>query len=150
MPDRRRDFQTRDRLTDIALGYDAFVARVSWLLRAFVALFFVAAALFTYLLAVSRDQAADARRVAAQTRALSHQIQRERARSVRATCAEQNARHDGAIATLAAIDRQLRMASPQDRAQLRAYRRFSASLIEALAPRRDCADLVTRTVGQPP
>lgn len=55
MPDRRIDEESRKRLGEIAAGYMKLDRRVIWHLRALVAVVFVSACLFTYLLARQSD-----------------------------------------------------------------------------------------------
>jgi hypothetical protein len=124
-PERRADHPTRERLEAIDRGYRVFTARLTWYLRAFVALMCVGAIAFTYLVAVNRDRATEARD-------LGRQIQLERARNIRDNCVSQNARHDNTVTVVKAnVDK-----------------RIVIALIDALAPVRDCELLVRRQVGR--
>lgn len=78
--------------------------------------------------------------------ALLGRINAERARNVRAACEGQNERHDN---TIRQLDRLIAQAPPSRRARANAGRESTVLLIEALAPRRDCAALVRASVDQP-
>jgi hypothetical protein len=67
-------------------------------------------------------------------------IQEERIGNIRDNCVETNRRHDATIAALDARFVQLAAsASAKERQQLQASRDFTVSLIDALAPKDDCA-----------
>lgn len=76
------------------------------------------------------------------------QVQQERANATRRNCVEVNGRHDN---TVRVLDRVLNRAgqdlTPAQRRDLEQSRAATILLIDALAPRRDCDDLVQRTVG---
>lgn len=141
----------RDRIDDLVRRYAALDRRVSRYLRALVVLFCVSALVFTYLLAVNADRAKEARDLARTNRVLTRQIQIERARNVRDACAQTNARHDKTIVTLdRLLKRAAKTASPERLRQMKDSRTGTVLLIEALVPKRDCAQLVRDQVGSPP
>jgi hypothetical protein len=86
MTERRTDRAAPNRIDEIAAAYRRFNRLVTWPLRAGVAMLFVAGVLFSYQLAINADRA--------------HQIQAERARSVRDNCTGTNERHDSTVATV--------------------------------------------------
>ena len=102
--DRRVDPQKRDRLSQIAEGYEERNRRTTFYLRVFVVLFGVAAVVFTFQQVKLGDQADKTRTLAEANQRLGIQIQIERARSVRDTCEGQNNRHDN---TIMVLDQQL-------------------------------------------
>lgn len=91
----------------------------------------------------TRANRALAQRADAQARATQRQaaaIQRQR----RELCKDQNDRHDATIRELDVIVRRLEhTAPPAQRAQLKASRAYNVLLINALAPRRRCAEILT-------
>ena len=98
--DRRVDPHSRNRLAEIALGYEEQNRRTTFYLRLFVVLFGVAAVVFTLQQVKLGDQADTTRKLVDANGRLGHQIQTERARSVRDNCEGQNGRHNGTIKTL--------------------------------------------------
>lgn len=82
------------------------------------------------------------------TTALAADIQRERASATFNGCHDQNVRHDRTIAKLHSIVAKL----PPGRERRRAKRNIggTVALIDALAPRQDCAALVKRRVQAVP
>lgn len=144
MPDRRVDTIARERIEEIAEGYEQHTGRMSWYLRAFVVLFFGCAVVFTLQQNALSSRAAETRRLAEANGRLALEIQDERARSVRDSCEEVNRRHDSTIATL---DKLLAKLPPSQRGRAKSNRDGTVLLIEALAPKRDCEALVRRTVG---
>ena len=147
MPDRRVDLIARERIEEIAAGYEKHTGRMTWYLRAFVILFFVCAVVFTVQQNALGNRAAETRRLTEANGRLAGEIQDERARSVRASCQEVNDRHDTTIATL---DKLLAKLPPSQRARAKSSRDGTVLLIEALAPKRNCEALVRRTVGHRP
>jgi hypothetical protein len=77
---------------------------------------------------------------------LTEAIQEQRRDSILYGCREQNARHDRTIATL---DRLIAQAPAGRRERARQGRAGTVLLIEALAPKRDCAALVTKAAPTP-
>jgi hypothetical protein len=74
---------------------------------------------------------------------LSQRIQSQRAEAIRDGCLEQNARHDGTIKTL---DRLIAAAPPgPERVRAIHNRAGTVLLIEQLAPKKDCAELVRKS-----
>jgi hypothetical protein len=76
------------------------------------------------------------------------EIQRSRAAAVIDTCRDQNVRHDRTIARLRILIARL----PDGRQRTEAERNIASTiaLIDALAPRQDCAALARKRVGTPP
>ena len=102
--ERRVEPQRRDRLSQIAAGYEEQNRRTTFYLRVFVVLFGVAAVVFTFQQIKLGDQADTTAKLAEANQRLGIQIQIERARSVRDTCEGQNDRHDN---TIMVLDQQL-------------------------------------------
>lgn len=73
-------------------------------------------------------------------------IQNQREASIRAGCLEQNQRHDGTVSTLDMGIDSFPPGARRERAER--SRRFTLSLIESLAPKRDCDALVRKSLGQ--
>ena len=146
MPDRRIDFIARERIEEIAQGYERFTHRVTWYLRAFVLLFFVAAVVFTFQEIALNSRANETRRLTEANGQLTREIQAERARSVRDGCEAQNQRHDGTIKTLNRLIDKLPSGPQRERAIHN--RDSTVVLIEALVPKRDCEAQVRATVGR--
>jgi hypothetical protein len=75
-------------------------------------------------------------------------IQQERVTNIRDACEQQNLRHDETIATLdKLLARRLEGASDETRAQAEQSRAATVLLIEALAPKRDCEQVVRAQTG---
>lgn len=72
-----------------------------------------------------------------------HQIQQERVATVLRSCREQNLRHD---ATIHSLDELIRRLPPEKRTRAVQSRAGTVLLINALAPKRDCATLARATV----
>jgi hypothetical protein len=77
------------------------------------------------------------------TNSTTHQIQNERARSVRENCEQVNDRHDHAIETL---DRLIAKAPPSRRQRAIQNRAATVLLLDAIVPKRDCERLVRQSV----
>jgi hypothetical protein len=79
---------------------------------------------------------------------LATTIQQQRVSITLANCVDQNAHHDG---TVAALNRLLvaaeGKATPAARARIAASEAPTLLLINALAPKRDCAAVVEKTTG---
>lgn len=76
-------------------------------------------------------------------------IQGERARNVRASCEQTNARNQNTIAELdRLLAKRLGSASPAQRQQIVQSRTNTVLLIQALVPRRDCDAYVRQQVNQ--
>jgi hypothetical protein len=80
--------------------------------------------------------------------AVTHAIQVERARNVLTNCESQNRRHDATIETLDRQIEQVQRVKPELATQFRASRNFTVLLINAMAPKQDCAALVRKQVQQ--
>lgn len=74
-----------------------------------------------------------------------HEINAQRADSIRTSCNDQNHRHDNTIHELHALVDQL---PPARRAQAKRNISSTILLIDALAPKQNCDALVKRRVGQ--
>lgn len=75
-------------------------------------------------------------------------IQAERVANIRNACEQQNARHDETISTLdRLLDRRLHGLTAEQRAQAEQSRAATVLLIEALAPKRDCEQVVESSTG---
>lgn len=79
-------------------------------------------------------------------KALAVQIQYERARSIRSSCEETNARYHNAVAVL---DRIIDQTPKGQKAQAKASRERTIIFINALVPLRDCTALVHASVKKP-
>jgi hypothetical protein len=124
---------TRRKLDDTTRRYRRFTHFV-------VLAFVVLAASCLWLAYQARERSRD-------SQDLSARIQRERAKATFNNCADQNARHDRTVRKLRMI-----VAAIPDRDQRRKARRgvgTTVGLIDALAPRQDCAALVRERVGPP-
>lgn len=72
---------------------------------------------------------------------LAHRIQASRIESARRVCLEQNERHDR---TIAELDKLIRLAPSDRRAQAETSRAYTVRLIDALVPHRDCKTVVNQ------
>jgi hypothetical protein len=77
--------------------------------------------------------------------AFAEAIQEERARATRENCRKQNRRNHKAVAR---VGERTRMLPPVEQREGREGRAYTIALIDALAPVRDCEQLVERTVVQ--
>jgi hypothetical protein len=75
-------------------------------------------------------------------------IQEQRRDAVRTTCEEQNKRHDRTVAVLERVLRDAEKKTPERKAQIEAARASNLLLINALAPHRDCAQLIHLAVPE--
>lgn len=73
-------------------------------------------------------------------------IQQSREYAIRSQCLEQNARHDGTIATLDQVLATIRRTDPAQYRQAAAGRENTVLLIDALAPKRSCEQRVKQLV----
>lgn len=125
--DRRTDTETSERLDAIEKGYRRWAHSTTVILSGLFVLQFALGLLSIHLLGANDDRVKD--------------INANRKESVLSSCAETNSRHD---ATIAALDDRLQQAidsgqvPEEDLDRLRESRRFTVSLIDALAPERDC------------
>lgn len=84
------------------------------------------------------------------TSEFAREIQRQRVESIRMSCEDTNRRHDRTIATLdALLVKRVKTAGRRERVKLKASRASTVALIEALAPKRDCAELIRRSAPPP-
>lgn len=67
-----------------------------------------------------------------------NEIQKSREDSIRSQCREQNARHDGTIATLDQVLQNIKRTDPAQYKQAQAGRDNTVLLIDSLTPKRDC------------
>ena len=185
-PDRRVDLHARERIEEIAQGYEKHTNRMAWYVRAGVALFFAVAVIFTLQQNALSNRGDETRQLSEANRRLGARIQIERARDVRDACEGQNSRHDKTIMVLDQQLAQIYLAAKggdadQDKvraltkrakaaktnqearavvldaekllgkrvaAEMEQGRAPNAFLIDALAPVRDCDQLVHDTVGR--
>jgi hypothetical protein len=75
---------------------------------------------------------------------LAEQIQRQRVSVVGTSCQEQNARHD---ATITQLDQLIRKVPASRRQRARESRAGTVLLIDALVPKRDCAEVLRKATG---
>lgn len=93
----------------------------------------------TLLLQVKKLDKAD------RARDLALTVQEQRVQATKITCADQNLRHDQTIAALDVILARTRKgASPADVRRIDQSRERTVLLINALAPRRNCAEVVAK------
>lgn len=111
-----------------------FTRRVYAILAGIVFALFVSGAIFTALLVANADRSRE-------NQALVEQINSERARNIRVDCVDVNERYSHSIAVL---DRVLAQLPPERRRRARDSRRFTAALIRAVVPQRDCDRYVRR------
>jgi len=89
---------------------------------------------------------AQTQHVAHRADALARDIQQQRVMTIEQSCEQQNARHDGTIATL---DRLIRQQPPSRRRRAEQNRASTVLLIDALAPKRDCGKVVAEATRTP-
>jgi hypothetical protein len=93
----------------------------------------------------------DTERLAHEVQRVTEEIQASRAENVLSACREQNARHDAALGALDFLLAKAGRGVPaEQRQQLKQSRAFTAYLIEALVPKRDCKQRVKEQVGPTP
>lgn len=141
--DQRKDFPSRRRVEEIGAAVDWLAVRTNRVLIGIVIAMFVLAAGVGVVLkrqhrqATATDRTAQvSKRTADQLAAIVTQIQAERERNIRDACESQNKRHDDTVRKLIAL-------TPPGRRQARDA---TISLIDALAPHRDCDELVASQV----
>lgn len=142
-PERRSDPYLRGRLDAIQRGYERWVAYTLRLLAILVLIQLGLGALSVYLVGQNQDRSAETRR-------LLRQVQESREQSVTTTCSAQNRRHDKTINALNAFVKQFKKTHPQltpkERAEVDQGINGNVSLINALAPKQNCASLVEELV----
>jgi hypothetical protein len=89
--------------------------------------------------AVSRRTAVDSKHTATRLAAVVREIQTQRRTNIRSNCDDQNTRHDRTIRRLRMIARANHIPDARIRPSIR--------LIDALAPKHDCARLAERQTG---
>jgi hypothetical protein len=147
LTERRTDPTKRDRLSQIAEGYEAQNRRTTFYLRLFVVLFGVAGLVFTFQQIKLGDQGDTTAKLAQANQRLGIQIQIERARSVRDSCEAQNGRHDN---TIVVLDQQLvQLDVKQVRHKLSADKRREAAKLVARAKRVKTPKQVRRRDSRP-
>jgi hypothetical protein len=121
---------TEEHLSAIGQAYGKFNRRVSWILRIGLAGAFAAAVVFTYQLGINGDRAKDARK-------LANQIQVERARNVRDSCVQTNARHNATVTTVDQVLAQAGLTGAKktaDKAQMAKINKALLELADAKGP----------------
>lgn len=117
---------------------------VTWLVSFVLLVLFALGGVTFYLRGQDQARATEAKRLAVA-------IQMSRIEIVRSSCEEGNKRHD---ATIKALDKRIRevskTATPSQRARIQASRASTIALINALAPRFDCAARVRAVTEVPP
>lgn len=125
MEDRRKDTETRSRLAVIQAGYEKWARRTLIIL----ALQFVALLGGAYLYLQNKERI--------------HDIQKSRTENMLISCESQNARHDATIKAVFKITQKKWLtAKPQEKLVIRTQRRGTVFIINALAPKQNCAKLV--------
>jgi hypothetical protein len=134
MPDRRTDYEARERIERLHAAYVAFARRVFVALTIITLAVVASLALAGLLIQENRDRAKD--------------IQSQRKTAILADCQAQNARHDGATNALIDGAGQDERNAPTEaaKAEIRRRRDVTLGLIDALAPKVDCVALVRRSV----
>lgn len=140
MPDRRVDVLARERVVELEIRYRRVAHRLTIGFGLMTATLMVVSVV---LVGLVHDNQARAR-----------QIQQERARSIRANCKDSNDRHDNSIAALDTVLHDYLAKKPPAqrpalRKQLEAARQQNILLINALVPKRNCAQVVRGAVGNP-
>lgn len=154
-PERRQDPWSRERITKVLQASiedrKHLNKHLSWVERAVVAQGIVLVVSMILiagipviapggLIGANADRATESKRVADKLALVVATIQQEREANIGRSCVDQNTRHDN---TIRELDARLELASqtlsPAQRAQLEQSRDFTVALIDALAPRRDCA-----------
>jgi uncharacterized protein YpuA (DUF1002 family) len=116
--------------------------RITWLLTFVLLILFAVGASTFYLRGADQSRANEAK-------TLALRIQESRVESVLNQCHEDNQRHNNTINRLDAQLRELERLHPANAARYRQSRAFTVTLIEALAPKRDCAKRARQLAGVP-
>jgi hypothetical protein len=127
------DPATRAHVVQVVESFDMFTRRVTWMLRALVALIVAVAVVFTW-------QQWKLGEVANRADKLSVAIQQERAYTVRHLCEETNARHGDLVQALRAITPQRQRKANFDQAV--------EAFAQAIVPVRNCDQVVRAAFPQ--
>lgn len=161
-PERREDGWSRERITEVLRAsikdrqhLNRHLRWVEWavvaqgvaLIVSMLLITGIPGGVYTGLIGANSDRATESKRVADRLAGIVDQIQAERKANIEKNCRDLNARN---VATVRELDARLAAArsqlSPAERAQLKESRDFTVALIDALAPRRDCDDVLASQI----
>lgn len=142
MPDRRVDLWSRQRIAALEARYQRVAYRLTLCVGIIGATLVAVSIVLVILVNANADRAREAR-------GLVMRINSERARNIGDNCRSSNERHEDAMAVLNGIFRDaLKRVPLQAVKQLKAQKQYNVTLIDALAPKQDCAAVVASQVGR--